>query len=211
MSTENNLISLVRKYNDETIKAKVDLENKIAQIKASDSYKHGIQFIEGNKEMKDIQGKLLEEEKKLNSIDKLVASINNHKSKLNNQLEAIVLLHSSFKSIASDICNNLVVSYDGLVINVRPKFKSDEFRAFIENRLNQRGAERQQYIASILNNYDENNKNYAQDILKRLLKGELLLKNGYDFLNVATELLAKSWYSLNYELTYQNDKFQGNV
>ena len=134
--------------------------------------------------------------------------VNNYKSKLNNQLEAIVLLHSSFKSIASDICNNLVVSYDGLVINVIPKFKSDEFRAFIENRLNQRGAERQQYIASILNNYDENNKNYAQDILKRLLKGELLLKNGYDFLNVATELLAKSWYSLNYELTYQNDKFK---
>lgn len=208
LSTENNLISLVRKYKDETIKAKVDLEKKSAQIKASESYKHGIQFIEGNKEMKDIQGKLLEEEKKLSSIDKLVASINILKDKLKSQLDAIVLLHSSFKSIASDVCNNLVVSYDGLVINVIPRFKSDEFRAFIESRLNQRGAERQQYIASILNNYDDNNKNYAQDILKRLLNGELLLKNGYDPLNVATELLAKSWYSLNYELTYQNDKFK---
>lgn len=208
LGTENNLISLVRKYKDETIKAKVDLEKKSAQIKASESYKHGIQFIEGNKEMKDIQGKLLEEEKKLSSIDKLVASINILKDKLKSQLDAIVLLHSSFKSIASDVCNNLVVSYDGLVINVIPRFKSDEFRAFIESRLNQRGAERQQYIASILNNYDDNNKNYAQDILKRLLNGELLLKNGYDPLNVATELLAKSWYSLNYELTYQNDKFK---
>ena len=208
LSTENNLISLVRKYKDETIKAKVDLEKNSAQIKASESYKHGIQFIEGNKEMKDIQGKLLEEEKKLSSIDKLVASINILKDKLKSQLDAIVLLHSSFKSIASDVCNNLVVSYDGLVINVIPRFKSDEFRAFIESRLNQRGAERQQYIASILNNYDDNNKNYAQDILKRLLNGELLLKNGYDPLNVATELLAKSWYSLNYELTYQNDKFK---
>lgn len=208
LSTENNLISLVRKYKDETIKAKVDLEKKSAQIKASESYKHGIQFIEGNKEMKDIQGKLLEEEKKLSSIDKLVASTNILKDKLKSQLDAIVLLHSSFKSIASDVCNNLVVSYDGLVINVIPRFKSDEFRAFIESRLNQRGAERQQYIASILNNYDDNNKNYAQDILKRLLNGELLLKNGYDPLNVATELLAKSWYSLNYELTYQNDKFK---
>lgn len=208
LSTENNLISLVRKYKDETIKAKVDLEKKSAQIKASESYKHGIQFIEGNKEMKDIQGKLLEEEKKLSSIDKLVASINILKDKLKSQLDAIVLLHSSFKSIASDVCNNLVVSYDGLVINVIPRFKSDEFRAFIETRLNQRGAERQQYIASILNNYDGNNENYAQDVLKRLLNGELLLKNGYDPLNVATELLAKSWYSLNYELTYQNDKFK---
>ena len=208
LSTENSLISLVRKYKDETIKAKVDLEKKSAQIKASESYKHGIQFIEGNKEMKDIQGKLLEEEKKLSSIDKLVASINILKDKLKSQLDAIVLLHSSFKSIASDVCNNLVVSYDGLVINVIPRFKSDEFRAFIETRLNQRGAERQQYIASILNNYDGNNENYAQDVLKRLLNGELLLKNGYDPLNVATELLAKSWYSLNYELTYQNDKFK---
>lgn len=70
------------------------------------------------------------------------------------------------------------------------------------------GAERQEYLATIVRNYDSDNSTYAKDLLKKLLLGELQLKNGYEALNVATEFFAKSWYSLGYELFYQGDSFK---
>ena len=57
----------------------------------------------------------------------------------------------------------------------------------MENRLNQRGNDRQEYLLGLLNNYDNNNKTNSNFFLKNLLTGDVLLKNGYDAQNVAVE------------------------
>ena len=80
-------------------------------------------------------------------------------------------------------------------------------RVFLETRLNQRGYERQEYLQELLNKYDEDNKATSLDFFKNLLSEKVLLKNGYEALNVVTEFLTRSWYSLDYSLTYQGDDF----
>lgn len=80
-------------------------------------------------------------------------------------------------------------------------------RVFLETRLNQRGYERQEYLQELLNKYDEDNKAISLDFFKNLLSEKVLLKNGYEALNVVTEFLTHSWYSLDYSLTYQGDNF----
>lgn len=77
----------------------------------------------------------------------------------------------------------------------------------METRLNQRGYERQEYLQELLNKYDEDNKAISLDFFKNLLSEKVLLKNGYEALNVVTEFLTHSWYSLDYSLTYQGDNF----
>ena len=59
----------------------------------------------------------------------------------------------------------------------------------------------------MLNKYDEDNKAISLDFFKNLLSEKVLLKNGYEALNVVTEFLTHSWYSLDYSLTYQGDNF----
>ena len=80
-------------------------------------------------------------------------------------------------------------------------------RVFLETRLNQRGYERQEYLQELLNKYDEDNKATSLDFFKNLLSEKVLLKNGYEALNVVTEFFTRSWYSLDYSLTYQGDDF----
>ena len=45
------------------------------------------------------------------------------------------------------------------------------------------------------------------NFFNNLLSEKVLLKSGYEALNVATEFLTRSWYSLDYSLTYQGDDF----
>ena len=79
---------------------------------------------------------------------------------------------------------------------------------FLEARFNQRGLERQEYLSNFVRRYDIDNSESTKEILNKLLNNDILLKNGYDSQNVATELLTRSWYSLDYELSYQGDSFK---
>ena len=78
-------------------------------------------------------------------------------------------------------------------MNLLNYFHKKEIRDFLENRLNQRGNDRQEYLQGLLNNYDNNNKTNSNFFLKNLLTGNVLLKNGYDAQNVAVEFLSRTW------------------
>ena len=208
ISTEQEFTSLVRKYQDETIQAKEDLEKQGRLIKESESYTSGIKYIEGNKDLKDVNERITLEERKLTQIDQLQIIVDAIRNDCNKLFASIVNQHCSFKTEAELVKDSFNISYDGLSISVNLTHHSDALRRFLEDRLNLRGSERQDYLATMVRNYDSDNHTYAKDILKKLLFGELQLKNGYEALNVATEFFAKSWYSLGYELFYQGDLFK---
>lgn len=204
---ETEFCELVEKYRLATSLEKTKLEQQIADIKNTESYIKGNQYIECNKELKDIRGKLLEEEKKLSCVMKLSEEIQSLNSTCKKLSDDIIEKHCLLKEKTDDIADKIKVNYDGLSINVLCQYLSAELQDFLEIRLNQRGADRQRYTIQFVQNYGTDNKLYASDILKKLLYGKLILKNGYDAQNVAIELLAKSWYKLSYELLYQNDSF----
>lgn len=206
--TEQEFVILIRKYQEETIQEKNILHEQRRQLKDSDSFIIGIKNIEGNKELKDINDKIIVEEKKLSQIELLLSAIDGIKKDCNNLFLEIITLHCSVKKKIEEVKNKLNISYDGLLISVNIKHRSDVFKDFLEDRLNLRGNERQDYFATLVRNYDSDNQTYAKDFLKKLLHEELQLKNGYDALNVATEFFTKNWYCLGYDIFYQGDLFR---
>lgn len=206
--TEQEFIALVRKYQQETIHAKNEIQERRRVIKESDTFINGIKYIEGNKELKDINDRIIAEEKKLSQIDQLQTTIDKIKMDCNNMFISIIDQHCSYKTKAEEVEKQLNISYDGLSITVKLEHHRDALQHFLEDRLNLRGNERQDYCTTIIRNYDSDNCTYAKDFLKKLLLGELQLKNGYEALNVATEFFTKSWYSIGFELCYQGDSFK---
>ena len=208
INTERQFCDLVRKYIEATKASKEQLVAQCNAIIESDSYKKGMTCIEGNKELKDITAKMTEEEKTLAMIEACQVQIDALKQKMKECFNFVVDKHCILKSAAEDVVKNLNISYDGLTIDVVLNHHRDRLQQFLEARLNQRGYERQEYLSKFVRHYDSDNKQYIGDILKQLLKEEIQLKNSNTALNVATELLAQSWYSLNYELSYQGDSFR---
>lgn len=208
INTEQHFCNLVRKYIELTKVSKDRLLAQCNMIYKSDSYIKGLAYIEGNKELKDITAKVTEEEKTLSMIEACQAQIDALKKKMKECFNHVVDKHCAMKIAAEDVVKNLNISYDGLSIAVVLYHHRDRLQQFLEARLNQRGYERQEYLAKFVRLYDSDNKQYIGDILKQLLKEEIQLKNSNTALNVATELLTQCWYSLNYELSYQGDSFR---
>lgn len=205
--TEMEWTKIVQKIIEDTSKAKIKIDTEIQTIITSDIYKKGLRIFEDNKELKDINGKIQEEERKLTAIDEIQKKLEQARLQRDESIRKVIDHHCSYKISANDICNNLAITYDKLDIRVKLTFYKQEMRAFLETRLNQRGYERQEYLQELLNKYDEDNKATSLDFFRNLLSEKVLLKNGYEALNVVTEFLTRSWYSLDYGLTYQGDDF----
>ena len=207
MKTETEWNKIINQLKENTIKAKAQLVFEIQTITNSDIYKKGKRIFEGNKELKDLNIKIQEEEKTLTTIDETQNRLDKTIQQQNSLILKIIDSHCSFKTSAEHVSESLSISYDGLDIHVNINFHKKEIRDFLENRLNQRGNDRQEYLQGLLNNFDNNNKTNSNFFLKNLLTGDVLLKNGYDAQNVAVEFLSRTWYSLNYSITYQSDTF----
>lgn len=207
IKTETEWAQIINKLKEDTAKSKERLTAEIQNIVNSDIYKKGQRIFEENKELKDINTKIQEEEKTLAVIDENQNKLDKIIQQRNSLIQQIIDYHSSYKTSAKHVSDSLSISYDGLDIHVNIIFHKKDFRDFLETRLNQRGYERQEYLQELLNNYDNDNKSNSSIFLKKLLIGEVLLKNGYDVQNVATEFLSHNWYSLNYSITYQSDTF----
>ena len=205
--TEMEWTEIVQKFIEDTSKAKDQIAREIQTIIASDIYKKGLRIFEDNKELKDINSKIQEEERKLTAIDEIQKKLEQARLQRDESIRKVIDNHCSYKISANDICNNLAITYDKLDIRVKLTFHKQEMRVFLETKLNQRGYERQEYLQELLNKYDEDNKAISLDFFKNLLSEKVLLKNGYEALNVVTEFLTHSWYSLDYSLTYQGDNF----
>lgn len=205
--TETEWGKIVQHFIEENSKVKEQISTDIQTIIAYDVYKKGVHCFEYNKELRDVSNKILEEEKTFETIKSLEKRLE-HIIKLRDSLiQKIIDAHCSYKIMSREICSNLAITYDGLDICVNLTFHKKDLQEFLETRLNQRGTERQEYLRKLLNSYDDDNKSYSLDFLKNLLSEEILLKNGYEALNVAIEFLTRNWYSLDYSLTYQGDAF----
>ena len=207
VKTEIEWGNIVQQFIEKTLKAKEQISTDIQTIMAYDVYKKGIHAFEGNKELKDINGKIIEEEKNLETINGLQSRLEHIRKLRNSLIQKIIDAHCSYKMMAREICNTLEIAYDGLDISVSLTFHKKELQEFLESRLNLRGNERQEYLKTLLNRYDDDNKSCSIDFLKSLLLENILLKNGYEALNVAIEFFTRNWYSLDYSLTYQGDAF----
>ena len=207
VKTEIEWSNIVQDFIEKTSKAKEQITTGIQSIMANDIYKKGIQAFEDNKELKDINGRMIEEEKNLGTINELQGNLD-YLIKLHSSLiQGIINDHCSYKTMDREVCDALKITYDGLDISVGLTFHKQELQEFLENRINLRGNERQEYLKTLLNTYDDDNKSRSLDFINNLLSENILLKNGYEALNVATEFFTRNWYSLDYILTYQGDAF----
>ena len=207
VKTEKEWSAIVKNFLDRTLVAKKSLEEEINIILTQDTYLKGVSAFKGNREIQDVKELIKYEQNKLVEIDKLLKEKEILETKKNEEIDSIISKHLDIIKYSNDVAEHLKFRYDGLDVGVEVLYHQEEMYRFLENRLNQKGFERQEYIQNLSRQYNLDTELYAKDFLRKLLLDEIVLKNGNESSNVATEFLSKKWYSLNYKLTYQGDAF----
>lgn len=208
IKTENEWTAIVQSIINNTTVHQKQIEVQISTILTNPVYLKGLAAFKENAELQDVQKQIAEETRKLAEIDKIQKEKNQLSSQKEEFLMEIVSKHVSLRSHAIAAAERLRFVYEGLDVGVEVQYLENEMRGFLETRLNMRGNERQEYMQRLCSQYHADAELYTLDFLKKMLADEIVFKNNNEALNVATEFLSKSWYALDYKLTYQNDAFK---
>lgn len=191
-----------------TLSRKIEEQrNSLNSIQNSELFKKCKQNEGNNKELNDAEEKLKEENGKLKDFEKIEKQLEERNKLKKEKIESIVSSHISYKTNIQELVELLKIEHDDVVIKTTFRFTDAKFRSFLEDRLNQRGLERQNYIKSLVDNYPNETETACREFLCKALNEEIEYKNYNSNQSVVTEFFATNWFDYSFDLTYQNDTF----
>ena len=176
-------------------------------IQYSELFKKCKQNEGNNKELNDAEAKQKEENGKLKDFEEIEKQLEERNKLKEEKIESIVSSHISYKTNIQELVGLLKIEHDDVVIKTTFHFTDAKFRSFLEDRLNQRGLERQNNIKSLIDNYPNETETACRKFLCKALNEEIEYKNYNSNQSVVTEFFTTNWFDYSFNLTYQNDTF----
>lgn len=191
-----------------TLSGKIQCQHKaLDSIQNSDLFKKCKQNEGNNKELNDAEAKLKEENGKLKNFEEIEKQLEERNKLKNEKIVSVVSSHISYKTNIQDLVEELKIKHDDVEIKTTFRFTNAKFRSFLEDRLNQRGYERQNYIKSLVENYENETETTCREFLCKALNEEIEYKNYNSNQSVVTEFFTTNWFDYSFDLTYQKDTF----
>ena len=191
-----------------TLSRKIEEQRQsLDSIQNSELFKKCKQNEGNNKELNDAEEKLKEENGKLKDFEEIEKQLEERNKLKKEKIESIVSSHISYKTNIQELVELLKIEHDDVVIKTTFRFTDAKFRSFLEDRLNQRGLERQNHIKSLVDNYPNETETVCREFLCKALNDEIEYKNYNSNQSVVTEFFATNWFDYSFDLTYQKDTF----
>lgn len=191
-----------------TLSRKIEEQrNSLNSIKNSKLFKRCKQNEGNNKEVNDAETKLKEENGKLKDFEEIEKQLEERNKLKKEKIESIVSSHISYKTNIQELVEELKIKHDDVEIKTTFCLTNTKLKSFLDDRLNQRGFERQNYIKSLVDNYPNETETTCREFLCKALNEEIEYKNYNSNQSVVTEFFATNWFDYSFDLTYQNDTF----
>lgn len=176
-------------------------------IQNSELFKKCKQNEGNNKELNDAEEKLKEENGKLKDFEEIEKQLEERNKLKKEKIESIVSSHISYKTNIQELVEELKIKHEDVEIKTTFCLTNTKLKSFLDDRLNQRGFERQNYIKSLVDNYPNETETTCREFLCKALNEEIEYKNYNSNQSVVTEFFATNWFDYSFDLTYQNDTF----
>jgi len=206
---QNWLIKEIESYIDSLIMKKTELRKK--QEGFENIWKQLSQKFEVSLSLKEKLKNLEAQEKRLEMVENGERKLLDIKEKYNASVENIMENHSKFYDLFLEIKNKLlnqwsITEENGLNFDIEVLFEEKRFQEdFIESVINRLKLAKNSY--DYLQSHFEWNidfKNHVKELLKGLLNGRLVTKNGYD-VAAAIKKLTQCWYRFHYDISDGTD------
>lgn len=182
---------------------KKEIQNK----KDSETFIKGSRQLDNNKQYKELNDRLFLENKKLVEIISLqdsIKKIDRQKKELFNQ---ILEAHVDYFTRIDELINIFSLRHDDIEIKIQKVYRQDKCKDLLKDFINLQSHDRQSLVNDWGENYQADVKSKIESFLSQALENKLELKSYKDIKDLAKGILTENWYSISYDLTYQNDTF----
>ncbi len=182
-------------------------KNEIRVKKESDAFKKGSDQLEQNKQYKELNDRLSIESKKMaeiTSLQKKLANINTQKKAL---FEQTIQNHVLFSTKIDELICGFSLVHDDIEIKIEKVYRHEKCKELLKDFINLQSHNRQVFVNEWGSKYEADSKSNIEGFLQQALENKIELKAYKEIKDLTKGLLTENWFSISYELTYQNDTF----
>ncbi|MCZ6804836.1 MAG: hypothetical protein O7D86_13135 [Proteobacteria bacterium] len=183
-------------------------KNDIQEKRESAIFKKGINHFENNKQYKELNDRLGIENKKLVEITSLQKQIDKVNTQKNTLFSEAIQNHISYAAKISELIQEFSLVHDDIEIKIEKIYLHDKCKGLLKDFVNLQSYNRQNFVNNWGDDYEANVQSTIESFLHGALKNRIELKSYKDIKDLAKGLLTENWFSISYELTYQNDTFE---
>lgn len=183
-------------------------KNDIQQKKESEIFKKGNKHLEQNKQYKELNDRLSVENRKLEeiiSIQKQINKINAQKTTLFSQT---IQNHIAYVTKTDELVRKFSLVHDDIEIKIEKIYRHDKCKGLLKDFINLQSYDRQEFVNNWGDGYEADIQSNIEEFLSNALEKKIELKAYKDIKDLAKGILTENWFSISYELTYQNDTFE---
>lgn len=198
------------KLDEELTSVNMEIEKYQQQIDIQEQeqvFKEWQKHIVNNNQYAELLAKLKIEQEKLQEIETTEKRTNELSNQKDILLNEIVDKHINYSDHIKTLENDFELNDDGITIKIHSQFLEEKCKELLKDFINLQSHSRQQYVDKFSEIYQGGIQKTIKDFLNKALNEEFELKNHKDIKDLTKGLLIENWFSLSYELSYQNDSF----
>jgi len=183
---------------------KSDIKNK----KKSVIYKKGSAHLEQNKQYKELNDRLTIENKKLAEIISLQSQIDKVNEQKNTLFTLTIENHIIYTEKIDELVRMFSLVHDDIEIKIEKTYLDEKCKGLLKDFINLQSQGRQNFVRDWGKTYLADTRATIEKFLHDSLEKKIELKLYKDIKDLAKGILTENWFSMSYELTYQNDTFE---
>ena len=120
----------------------------------------------------------------------------------------IIQRHIEFREKTREVAEKVQLNIGDLFLTASSHLLFDGLRAFLEPKLRKKSDEEKQLISELSDGYETDLAEKLLRFVNGLLDGSVACIAGNEPKDVLCDFLSKNWYSITYDLVYQDDSFK---
>lgn len=203
--TKEKWVDFIKKQKKDIFEKMNKVDEKIKEITDSEIFIKGNSFKDNNEVLSKKDSDLQKEKQKNNTIEKIESEISKLQESLNNCKNDIFVSFSKYKTLANELSEKLQMQKKGVEIKANVHLLYKDFFKLVLESINRTRKENQKY-----EDYETISPSSREELISNLFYGiindEIILKK--QFHQVLTDLFSNNYYTISYDVTYDNDSFE---
>lgn len=203
--TKEKWVDFIKKQKKDIFEKMNKVDEKIKEITDSEIFIKGNSFKDNNEVLSKKDSDLQKEKQKNNTIEKIESEISKLQESLNNCKNDIFVSFSKYKTLANELSEKLQMQKKDVEIKANVHLLYKDFFKLVLESINRTRKENQKY-----EDYETISSSSREELISNLfdgiIKDEIILKK--QFHQVLTDLFSNNYYTISYDVTYDNDSFE---
>ena len=181
-------------------------EIRLGQLKENLIYKKGMDDLEANSVLRDIELRLSNERSKYTEVEALVMQRKKLQHESQQLIAKIASKHASYQVAAQKFIADIAWGSEHLSIKGTIRVKERALKDRLEGQMTRKSKPQQEYVETLIN-HDTFDVERASLFLKNVMERRISYNQDVDEQFLVSEFLSTNWFEINYDIVYQGDTF----